>query len=133
MKRKVFVLTAVAFLGVTGFARQGTLAAASANGGMRILAKETAAIPATRYAGMKKIATGGQNYLMGFATGADNSWSCVMGQHEVTFTHDIYIDTTLVTQTDFNALMGFNPSGNKSGTVGLPVDQETWYDAVVFR
>ena len=132
MKRKAFVLTAVAFLGVIGFARQGTLAAASVNGGMRILAKETAAIPATRYAGMKKIATGGQDYLMGFATGADNSWSCVMGQHKVTFTHDIYVDTTLVTQTDFNALMGFNPSGNKSGTIGLPVDQETWYDAVLY-
>jgi formylglycine-generating enzyme required for sulfatase activity len=132
MKRKLFALAALALLGVIGFAQQGTVAAASENGGMRILAKETAATPATRYAGMKKIATGGQNYLMGFATGADNSWSCVMGQHKVTFTHDIYVDTTLVTQTDFNALMGFNPSGNKSGTVGLPVDQETWYDAVLY-
>jgi formylglycine-generating enzyme required for sulfatase activity len=132
MKRKLFVLAALAFLGVIGFARQGTLAAASAADGIQVLAKKTATIPASRYAGMKEIATGGQNYLMGFATGADNSWSCVMGQHKVTFTHDIYVDTTLVTQTDFNALMGFNPSGNKSGTVGLPVDQETWYDAVLY-
>jgi formylglycine-generating enzyme required for sulfatase activity len=132
MKRKMYALTVLTFWGVVGFAEHGMAAAVTVNGGIRVLAKETATTPATRYAGMKRIATGGQNYLMGFATGADNSWSCVMGQHKVTFTHDIYVDTTLVTQTDFNALMGFNPSGNKSGAVGLPVDQETWYDAVLY-
>jgi formylglycine-generating enzyme required for sulfatase activity len=132
MKRKMYALTVLTFWGAVGFAEHGMAAAVTVNGGIRALAKESVTTPATRYAGMKRIATGGQNYLMGFATGADNSWSCVMGQHKVTFTHDIYVDTTLVTQTDFNALMGFNPSGNKSGAMGLPVDQETWYDAVLY-
>jgi len=101
----MYALIVLTFWGAVGFAEHGMAAPATVNGGIRVLAKETATIPATRYAGMKRIATGGQNYLMGFATGADNSWSCVMGQHKVTFTHDIYVDTTLVTQTDFNALM----------------------------
>ncbi|MGB7566362.1 MAG: SUMF1/EgtB/PvdO family nonheme iron enzyme [Chitinivibrionales bacterium] len=131
MNKKMVICLAIAPLCATIFAGR-TGVAPSANSRLDVLAKKSAAAPSSRYAGMKKISTGGASYLMGFATGADNSWSCVMGQHKVTFTHDIYVDTTLVTQTDFKALMGFNPSGNTSGLAGLPVDQETWYDAVLY-
>ena len=132
----MFALTALGLWGVIGFAEHGMVVAAPVNGGLNIFAKKTATVPATRYAGMKRISTGGKSYLMGAAQnntyGIDDSWSCAVGQHKVTFTHDIYVDTTLVTQTDFNALIGFNPSGNTSGIAGLPVDQETWYDAVLY-
>lgn len=125
---------AMASLCATIFA-EATVGAPS-NNQLNVLTKKSAAAPSTRYAGMKKILTGDKSYLMGAAQnnnyGIDDSWSCAVGQHKVTFTHDIYVDTTLVTQADFNALMGFNPSGNTSGQVGLPVDQETWFDALLY-
>lgn len=42
-----------------------------------------------------------------------------------------YMDTTLVTQKEYNALMIVNPS-HFTGNPNLPVDLETWFDAVLF-
>lgn len=42
-----------------------------------------------------------------------------------------YIDSTEVTQSDFSSLMGFNPSAF-SGNGSFPVEQVTWFDAVLY-
>ncbi len=80
---------------------------------------------------MKNIAMKGKSFTMGFPTGAD-TWSCVTGAHKVSFTYDLLVDSTKVTQTDFKAIMGFDPSNNTSGVAGLPVDKETFFDAALY-
>jgi uncharacterized repeat protein (TIGR02543 family) len=51
--------------------------------------------------------------------------------HAVTLTQNYWMDSTEVTQTDFIKLMGFNPSNYKTAT-NLPVEQVTWFDAVLY-
>lgn len=54
--------------------------------------------------------------------------------------HGFWIDTAEVTQGEFRSLMGYNPSGYGSRTVqvepydtlSLPVEQVTWFDALLF-
>jgi formylglycine-generating enzyme required for sulfatase activity len=60
-------------------------------------------------------------------------------QHSVTLTKSFYIGKYLVTQEQYQAVMGSKPSWSKiavtgeSGTPGkLPVEQVSWYDALVF-
>jgi formylglycine-generating enzyme required for sulfatase activity len=50
--------------------------------------------------------------------------------HKVTL-DAFYVDTTAVTQKEFEELMGFNPSVTKDDG-SLPVVNVTWYDAVLF-
>jgi uncharacterized repeat protein (TIGR02543 family) len=50
--------------------------------------------------------------------------------HTVTVS-GFYMDSTEVTQEDYFALMGENPSSLK-GEQHLPVESETWYDAVLY-
>jgi formylglycine-generating enzyme required for sulfatase activity len=50
--------------------------------------------------------------------------------HEVTLTKRFYMGVTEVTQAQFEAVMGTNPSGNKGPT--NPVDGVSWDDAVLF-
>jgi len=64
--------------------------------------------------------------------------SFLMGQtgiaepvHSVTFFYNFYIDCTEVTQADYQALMGVNPSYFSVDTM-LPVEQVTWFDAVLY-
>jgi formylglycine-generating enzyme required for sulfatase activity len=71
-----------------------------------------------------KIIAAGQSFQMGEA-GLDDP------VHQVTFTKDFWMDTTEVEQTDFLALMGFNPSKFKGISKG-PVEGATWFDAVLF-
>ena len=52
-------------------------------------------------------------------------------QHEVTFTHDFSMSSTELTQADFQAVMGWNPS-NFSGCADCPVERVSWYDAVAY-
>jgi formylglycine-generating enzyme len=51
--------------------------------------------------------------------------------HDVTLTRNFYMDTTEVTQGNFLALMGVNPSGF-TGDANRPVEQVTWFDAVLY-
>jgi formylglycine-generating enzyme required for sulfatase activity len=48
--------------------------------------------------------------------------------HIVSFTKDYYLDTTDVTQAQYQAVMGTNPS-RFTGDTGRPVEQVFWYDA----
>ncbi|MHC6204686.1 formylglycine-generating enzyme family protein [Breznakiellaceae bacterium SP9] len=51
-------------------------------------------------------------------------------QHRVTITKPFYMSKTEVTQKDYQALMGSNPSYFKGDN--LPVESVSWYDAAAF-
>lgn len=52
-------------------------------------------------------------------------------QHEVVLTHDIEISSTEVTQSEFESLMGYNPSGFV-GCGECPVESLNWYQAAEY-
>ena len=51
--------------------------------------------------------------------------------HSVALTNNYWIDSTEVTQKQFQTLMGYNPS-QFIGDLSRPVEQVTWYDAVLY-
>ena len=53
-------------------------------------------------------------------------------QFEVTLTHDFLISSTLITQAQFNALMGYNPSSFTECGSTCPVEDVSWYEAAAF-
>ncbi|MFO0004233.1 MAG: formylglycine-generating enzyme family protein, partial [bacterium] len=53
-------------------------------------------------------------------------------QHSVTLTQGFYIQTTEVTQGQWQALMGNNPSYISSCGSTCPVEQVSWTDALGF-
>ena len=89
-------------------------------------------------AGMVIIYAKDQSFTMGLDT-ADlfkneprAGWAFYVGKHPVSFTYDFFMDSTLVTQGDYLSLMGNNPSGNITGNLKLPVEQVTWFDAILY-
>ncbi len=52
-------------------------------------------------------------------------------QHEVTLTQDFEILATEVTQSEFEAVMGYNPS-HFSGCADCPVEWVSWYEAAAY-
>jgi formylglycine-generating enzyme required for sulfatase activity len=84
--------------------------------------------------GMVAIAAKNQSFMMGFAPSEapGTIWACYLGKHKVTFTYDFCMDANLVTQAEFSSLMGFNPSKHLTTDSTLPVDSETWYDAMLY-
>jgi len=52
--------------------------------------------------------------------------------HEVTLSQDFYLQTTPVTQAQWEALMGSNPSSFVQGGADLPVEGVSWQDCQVF-
>ena len=52
-------------------------------------------------------------------------------QHEVTLTHDFEFLSTEVTQADFEAAMGYNPS-SRSTCDGCPVERVSWNESAAF-
>jgi formylglycine-generating enzyme required for sulfatase activity len=76
--------------------------------------------------GMVLIAASGQSFSMGQTGIADTV-------HTVNFTYNYYMDVTEVTQGDYVALMGVNPSDfTGTGDTIWPVEQVTWFDAVLY-
>jgi formylglycine-generating enzyme required for sulfatase activity len=53
-------------------------------------------------------------------------------RHKVELTRGIYVQTTEVTQSQWESIMGSNPSFNTSCGGDCPVDRVTWYEAVDF-
>ena len=53
-------------------------------------------------------------------------------QHEVTLTRSFYMKTTPVTQGEWKALMGNNPSHFSSRGADCPVERVSWYDALAY-
>ncbi len=89
--------------------------------------------PTKKHAGMVLISAKNKSFIMGWNRDeAGTEWACFIGKHKVTFTHDFYMDTTLVTQQDYQALMHNNPSAHNTGDLNLPVEHVTWYHAVLY-
>ncbi len=63
---------------------------------------------------------------------AGTEWACFIGKHQVTFTYNLYMDSTLVTQDDYIKLMHLNPSAHQTGDKRLPVEKVSWYDALLY-
>jgi len=66
-----------------------------------------------------------------FDMGSDTGNTFMRPTHPVTLTNDYFIAKYEVTQEDYAAVTGINPS-NHTGQDGLPVERVTWYHAVHF-
>jgi formylglycine-generating enzyme required for sulfatase activity len=53
-------------------------------------------------------------------------------QHLVTITRSFWLKATPVTQAEYEALMGTNPSHFKAGGANCPVENVSWLDAVAY-
>jgi formylglycine-generating enzyme required for sulfatase activity len=53
-------------------------------------------------------------------------------QHQVVLTRAFFLQTTPVTQSQFEQVMGFNPSYFKNAGLRAPVEQVSWYEAIAF-
>jgi Uncharacterized conserved protein len=53
-------------------------------------------------------------------------------RHEVTLTQSYYMQTTQVTQGQWESIMGDNPSDFKDGGSNCPVEQVSWEDTQAF-
>ena len=78
--------------------------------------------------GMKLIPAG--TFEMGSPT-TENGRSMSETQHSVTLSQ-FYMDSTDVTQGQYQAMMGVNPSSFKTCGSTCPVENVTWFDAVLY-
>lgn len=60
------------------------------------------------------------------------SGTVVASSGSIMVENDFYISKYEITQSDFNTIMGFNPSSFKSDVENNPVEGVTWYDAVMY-
>ena len=75
---------------------------------------------------MRLIHAAGMSFQMG-----DSLYQNATPVRTVKFRYDFYIDSTEVTQADYYALMGVNPSYFTGDTL-RPVERVTWFDAVLY-
>jgi formylglycine-generating enzyme len=79
-----------------------------------------------------------QSFIMGmdqselFDNEPVKGWANYVGKHKVLFTYDFFMDKNLVSQADYQELMNYNPSGNNTGDLNLPVEKISYYDAVLY-
>src|SRR5271157_5485570 len=73
--------------------------------GCGMSAQSTALRNSSSYQGMRLISAAGKIFQMG-----DSVYQNALPIHPVKFTRDFYMDTIEVTQADYTALMGVNPS-----------------------
>lgn len=66
-------------------------------------------------------------FMMGSPANERGHWSGEWQPHEVTLTNDFYLGTFEVTQAQWQAVMGNNPSNFKTST-NHPVEQVSWND-----
>jgi formylglycine-generating enzyme required for sulfatase activity len=70
-----------------------------------------------------------------FLMGSDVTEACRYGnedQHKVTLTHGFVIQTTEVTQAQFQAVMGYNPSLDVACGATCPVEVVSWNEAAAY-
>jgi formylglycine-generating enzyme len=79
------------------------------------------------------IAPAGMVFVPGgsFTMGSIDGESDERPRHQVTLS-DFYIGSTEVTQAQYRAVMGTNPSSFISDSDDLPVERVSWYDAVAY-
>ena len=77
-------------------------------------------------------------FTMGSPVGEPGRWARAETQREVTLTQGFMMGRTQVTQGQWNAVMGTNPSRFQTSIVvgrttdNYPVENVSWYDAIVF-
>jgi formylglycine-generating enzyme len=85
--------------------------------------------------GMVLVKSKGDSFRMGMATSEYRSgdpWAHYENEHKVSFTYDFYMDTAGVTQGDFKAITGREPAKHVTGDMKLPVEQVSFYDAILY-
>ena len=85
----------------------------------------------TNSIGMKFVLIPSGNFTMGSPADEPGRFSGER-QHRVNLTKAFYLQTTEVTQGQWKALMGSNPSSNKGCGDNCPVEQVSWEDAQQF-
>lgn len=71
-------------------------------------------------------------FLMGSAENDPDDLACVIPQREITITRGFWMGETPVTQRQYQAITGQNPSYFTTSGLDAPVEQVSWYDAVTF-
>jgi len=84
---------------------------------------------ATGLADLKLVSIPAGSFTMGSPSGEDGRFDDEV-QHLVTLTHGFLMSRTEVTQAQYEAVMGDNPSDHEGAD--LPVEQVSWFDAVKF-
>ncbi len=72
-----------------------------------------------------------QTFTMGSPQNEPGRWSDET-QHQVTLTHSFYMQTTEVTQSQWKAIVGNNPSFNKDAGGTAPVETISWWEAAAY-
>ena len=85
----------------------------------------------TNSIGMKFVLIPAGTFTMGSPSTEPNRWSYET-QHQVTISKPYYMQTTVVTQGQWKAVMGSNPSNFTSCGDDCPVEQVSWYDVQEF-
>ena len=72
------------------------------------------------------------SFIMGGDNKTDSKWQCVeVPKHPVQITKGFYLGKYEVTQAQFQAVMGNNPSRSTKGA-SLPADNISWADSLKF-
>ena len=87
--------------------------------------------PFSNTLGMSFVKIKGGSFLMGSPPGELGQSGYESPQHQVTLTRGFYMQTTEVTQEQWQKIMGTNPA-QYNGCLKCPVENITWDDAVEF-
>ncbi|HCP44574.1 MAG TPA: hypothetical protein DIU15_00840 [Deltaproteobacteria bacterium] len=82
--------------------------------------------------GMTRVRICGGTFVMGCTEGQTDCGENEFPVHEVTLTHDFWINQTEVTQAQWEALMPNNPSAFTVCGSNCPVEKVNWYEALAF-
>ncbi len=82
--------------------------------------------------GIKLVRIPAGTFLMGSAGGESGRANNEGPQTQVTLTRDFFVGATDVTQGQYEAIMGTNPSFFKAAGRDAPVESVTWDDAIAF-
>ena len=85
----------------------------------------------TNSVGMKLVLIPAGEFLMGSDESDKDAYGYERPRHRVRITRPFYLGATEVTQGQYEAVTGKNPSGFK-GSAELPVGNVTWNDAIAF-
>jgi formylglycine-generating enzyme required for sulfatase activity len=82
--------------------------------------------------GIKLVPIAAGTFVMGSTAGQGISFEDEVPQTKVTLTKDFYLGATAVTQGQYEAVMGTNPSSFKTAGKDAPVESLSWAEAVAF-
>jgi formylglycine-generating enzyme required for sulfatase activity len=127
-------------LPVSGFTEDGTLSVSVSKEGYTVGGPRTASIYYVPLIEMKLIPAG--TFTMG-SPASELNRAFEETQHQVTLTKGFYMGKYQVTQAQYQAVMGSNPSDyiaeeffvredGITDTTNFPVEKVNWYDAIVF-